>query len=629
LIRGFFYTVRNIFKRILMKPVNITKIISFTGYSGSGKTTFIEKLIPVLKKRGLHTGLIKHDAHEFDIDKPGKDSFRYRAAGADVVGIFSKSKAAVYGSNELMLPSGAADLKNADTDRIHDSDGSDYIQKTGTAVSEMLDLMPSDLDIIIIEGSRDSCIPKIGISRKETGKGLSVDPEQLAAVITDDPDICHRFIFGLEDVEAVADFITSDKPYISDTVNSTADSDDYPRGISAQRGLEILNSVPVERKTENCCIYSALGRVICNDIKARQDFPPFRRSPLDGYAFHASDTVGAGTDSPVTLKVIAEVPAGSSFEGELPEGCAVRLMTGAPVPDGADAVEKYESTEFTSDEVKIFSEFRPDTNVVPKGEDYHEGDVLIPEGTKLDPFCVSVLAMLGITEAEVYRKPTVALISTGTELVPPSTEVLEPGKIRSSSIYTIGGIAESEGADAVDMGIVADETETIALAVKKAASFADIIVTTGGVSAGDYDLVVAALQSIGAKILFHKVKMKPGMAFAAATFEGKFILALSGNPSAAAVTMDVFGRSLIRKFQGAEDLFMDTVKLKMKKPFAKKSPMGRYVRGRLIIDKGEAFFDPSPVSANGITSANCGMDLLGVIPSEGIAEGDTIECYRF
>lgn len=604
---------------VQMKKFNKTRVISFTGYSGSGKTTFIEKLIPELKGRGLNLGLIKHDAHEFDIDKEGKDSFRYKKAGADAVGIFSKTKAAVYGDNAVMLPKGAETLA---------SSADDDIQKTGTAAWEMVSMMPEDLDLIILEGCRDSFVAKIGVSRVETGKGMSVEPEKLAAVITDDPAIKHEYRFGLDDIKKVADFIMQDDiPY---TADHSDESEDYPKGISAQQGLEILDKIPLNRQTESIDIYDSFGRVICEDIKALQDFPPFRRSPLDGYAFHSEDTKGAGPDSPVILKVIAEIPAGSNFEGELPKGCAVRLMTGAPVPDGADAVEKYESTEFTDTEVKIFSEFRSDTNVVPKGEDYKAGDVLIAEGTKLDPFCVSVLAMLGKTKVNVYSRPVVTLISTGTELVSAETKELGPGQIRSSSVYTIGGIAQAEGASVTDMGIVKDEASAIAGAIDTASFFSDIIITTGGVSAGDFDLVPAALESIGATILFHKVKMKPGMAFAAATYNGRFILAFSGNPSAAAVTMDVFGRALIRKFQGAKDMFIETVSVKLRKAVNKKSPMGRYVRGTLSIENGLAWFDPSPVSANGITSANCGMDLLGIIPpGGGIAEGETIEAYRF
>ena len=613
----------------MKKPKKEPVLISFTGYSGSGKTTFIVKLISELKKRGYSFAVIKHDAHEFDIDKKGKDTSDYYEAGADIVGIFSKSKAAVYGKGEAMLPDSFGSLA--------ESSGGEY-DKTGEVLLEMISRLPDGLDLVIIEGCRDSSVSKIGYSRAATGKGLSLPVSELAAVITDEENIEHRFKFGLEDVKEVADFIETiniKKDEADDHQPGEADmkkaNEDFPVRISVEEAQELLGALPLDLKTENISVYEAYGRVSAEEHLAKEDFPPFRRSPLDGYAFMASDTAGADKEHPVTLRITEEIPAGYEPTVKITSGYAAKVLTGAPIPDGADAVEKYESTEFTDETVKIFSEFKPDTNIVPRGEDYLAGTSLVGKGIELGPFDVSVLAMLGVAEVPVYKKPAVTLISTGTELVDVETKELGPGQIRNSSLFTLAGIAEQEGAEAVYGGIVKDDTETIAAAIKKASENSDLIITTGGVSAGDYDLVVNALQSIGAKVLFWKVRMKPGMACAAAVYNSTIVLALSGNPSAAAIAMDLLGRPLIRKMTGLSDCSLKKVNAKLAAPMNKKSPMGRYIRGRLVIENGEALFLPGALKGNGTTTGNQGCNMVGFVPPKTIsmAAGEIIEAYYF
>lgn len=603
----------------MKRPEKEPILISFTGYSGSGKTTFIVKLIRELKARGLRFAVIKHDAHEFDIDKKGKDTSDYFEAGADAVGIFSRTKAAVYGNTQTMLPASFEGLA---------ASGGKY-DKTGPALLELIRVyFPGNLDLIIIEGCRDSTVPKIGFSRKATGKGLSLDPAGLSAVITDEENIEHKYIFGIEDVRGVADFILS-KKFQDREEDMKKANEDFPIRISAAEAQDILAAVPLELRTEYIPVYETQGRVSSEEHLAAEDFPPFRRSPLDGYAFIAADTAGADEKHPVTLKITEEIPAGFSPEIKITSGYAAKVLTGAPVPDGADAVEKYESTEFTADTVKIFREFKPDTNIVPRGEDYLAGTTLVKKGIRLGAFDVSVLAMLGEAKVAVYRKPVITFISTGTELVDVETKELPPGHIRNSSVFTLAGIAEQEGAEAIYGGIVKDETEQIAQAVKKFSEGSDIIITTGGVSAGDYDLVVDALEKIGAKVLFWKVRMKPGMACAAAVYNGTVILALSGNPSAAAVAMDVLGRPVIRRACGLSDFKMKPVSLKLAAPMNKKSPMGRYIRGRLIIEDGLALFMPGALKGNGTTTGNQSCNVLAFVPPGTVSmeAGEFIEAY--
>ncbi len=592
-----------------MKVETRKKIISFTGYSGSGKTTFIVKLIAELKSRGLDIAVIKHDAHEFQIDTAGKDTALYSEAGADVVGIFSKTRAAVYGSGGFMLPYTFEELPD----------------RTYNVLNEFIDRMPQNVDVYIVEGCRDSSVPKIGFSRKATGKGMSLPADQLIAVITDE-DIEHDVKFGIEDIKGVADFIIS---YEEHPEYCPRKDQDFERAVTVNEGLKILDSVKVEPQTEFISAYDACGRILAQDCAAENDFPPFRRSPLDGYAFKASDTSGADREHPVTLKITEEIPAGSYPTKVIESGYAAKILTGAPIPDGADAVEKYEVCEFTDETVKIFSELKHNDNIVPQGEDYKKGDILVRKGEKIDPFNLGVLSMLGMSRVPVYRKPKVTIISSGSELVDVDESVLLPGKIRNSSMFTIASIAEAEGADVVYGGIVKDEIKVISDAMARAAEGSDIVITTGGVSAGDYDLIVDAMKNIGARILFWKAKMKPGMAVACAASGGTIFLGLSGNPSAAAVSMDVFGRMLIRKLSGLKNYMPQTMTLRLKGSMNKKSPRGRYIRGNLAIENGEAWFVPSKVTGNGTTSANQGTDLLGIVPpgTESMNTGDLIESY--
>ncbi|MBQ9815507.1 MAG: molybdopterin-guanine dinucleotide biosynthesis protein B [Lachnospiraceae bacterium] len=569
-------------------------ITSFVGYSGSGKTTFIEKLIKELKSRGRSVAVIKHDAHKFDIDKEGKDTFRYKQAGAGFVSIFSKNNYAVVSSYGT--------------------------EKIGLAKLDELINMAEGSDVVIVEGCRESSIPKIGVSRVATGKGLSVDVKNLAALITDDDNLKHPVRFGFDDEKAVADWL------LDESFAESGSNDDFSRGVSVEKAFEIIESIPLEPETEYVDINEAFGRVSAENCLSEMDFPPFRRSPLDGYAFNHEDTKGADREHPVTFKIVEEIPAGKSPEHALKKGEAAKILTGAPLPENADVVEKFEVCTVKDDLLTITREYEADTNVVPIGEDYHKGELLIEKGNRIGPFEAGLLAMLGYASVNVYRKPVAAVLSTGSELVDADEPELPNGKIRNSSIYTIGAMAEEAGAKAVNYGIVSDDEKEIAKAIIKASGTSDIVFTTGGVSVGDYDLVISALKMIGAEILFWKVSMKPGMAFVAAVYNGRPVIGLSGNPSAAAMSMTMFGKTLIRRLEGVCRPLPVISKMKLGEDIKKKSPGGRFIRGRVIIENGEAIFLPNKIAGNGTTKANAKSDSVGIIkPGQQPLAGELIE----
>ncbi len=308
----------------------------------------------------------------------------------------------------------------------------------------------------------------------------------------------------------------------------------YPVGLPLEQARDLILEHCAALKNERVMLEEAEGRILAEDIVAQENMPPFPRSPYDGYALRAVDTLDADKEHPIILAIIEEVPAGYAPTKAVNAGQATKILTGAPIPTGADAVIKFEDTEFTTKTVTISKRYHSGENIVPAGEDIQIGAVVASKGTVLDAAFLGILAGLGHAEVEVICRPKMEMISVGDELLP-ITEALTPGKIRNSSVYTLSSFARRCGADVHCCGIVQDKTQLIADAVADAASKADMIITTGGVSVGDYDKMLSALQMLGAEILFWKVQMKPGSPFVAAMYQGTLILCLSGNPSAAVV----------------------------------------------------------------------------------------------
>ncbi len=403
----------------------------------------------------------------------------------------------------------------------------------------------------------------------------------------------------------------------------------YPTEVTIEEGRTLIlekcgcmgkETVPVEEST---------GRVLAEDIYAKENIPPFARSPLDGYAFRACDTKGASEEHPVTLKIIEEIPAGKAPVKTIKEKEAAKILTGAPVPDGADAIEKYEAVEFTDTQVTLFREYRENMNIVPEGEDVVKGGLVMKKGTVISPAYAGLLAGLGYGSVPVVQKPRAIIISTGNELAGPK-EALQRGKIRNSSSYALKGFLETAGAQVRLSGIVPDDAGAIADRIRREAGDADILVTTGGVSVGDYDMVARSMELLGAGILFWKVRMKPGMAFLAAVYEGKLVLCLSGNPSSAAVSLMLLGFPAVRKLAGREELVPGQIKVRLAEGFPKGSPGRRLVPGRLVIRDGEAFMELCARQGNGMLHPLHACDILGEIPagSPPMEAGESIFAWK-
>lgn len=400
------------------------------------------------------------------------------------------------------------------------------------------------------------------------------------------------------------------------------------QSVTVEEGVRLILEHIKAAEVETVPAAEAAGRVLAENLISPENIPPFRRSPLDGYSFRAEDTQEATPDNPVILEIIEEIPAGKAPEHTVEKGQAVKILTGAPIPEGADAVEKFEVVEADEKTLKLFRSYKVNENIVPIGEDIRMGAPVLSAGTVISPAYLGILAGLGFAELPVYRKPVVYLISTGSELVP-IDEPIPLGKIRNSSIYTLKAFLEQEGAEVKMMPIVQDDKIMIAEAIQKAAAESDMIFTTGGVSVGDYDMLIRSMQYLEADILYWKLKMKPGSAFLASVYQGTPVISLSGNPASAAISMFMTGIPALRKLTGRTDYMLETCQLKLLEGFPKKSGMRRFIPGRLTIKDGEACITITPAQGNGILHPLHGSNVIADIPagSPAQAPGAMVNAY--
>ncbi len=332
-------------------------------------------------------------------------------------------------------------------------------------------------------------------------------------------------------------------------------------------------------------ILEALGLVTTMDIVASESIPPFRNSAMDGFAVRAIDTGTATWEAPLRLTVVDRVAAGEPARVPVGSGEAVRIMTGAPMPDGADAVVRFEETDeatgaqtSTTDSIGVCRPVKPWDNVRPAGEDVERGTTVLFAGTCLRPQEIGLLAALGEMRVSVHRRPRVAVLSTGNEVVAGSADLAE-GMIRDSNSFTIAAMVQQAGAEPVMLGIARDDRADLTERLHRAAT-ADLIVTSGGVSLGDYDMVKDVLQAEGS-IAIWQVRMKPGKPLAFGQIGSTPLIGLPGNPVAAAVSFEQFARPAIRKMLGHVQVERETVKARLLEHLDNRGHRRHYVRAVL------------------------------------------------
>lgn len=395
----------------------------------------------------------------------------------------------------------------------------------------------------------------------------------------------------------------------------------------AAREYLLKKTAPIHRM-EGVPLMKADGRVLAEPAYAVGDVPPFDRSPYDGYAFRAEDTAEAGPETPVTLRILEEVPAGSMWSREVTPGTATKILTGAPVPPGADAVTKYEDTVFTQETVTIAAQFSSGDNVIPRGEDVKQGQLLAETGTIIDSALLGTLAAQGVTEPLVYGIPKVGIITTGSELAEPG-ETLSGGKIVNTNRYTFLAAVRHAGCEPVVIGAPGDDPEAIAAAMDRALAECDLVITTGGVSVGDYDFTPDAMERAGAEILIRTLQLKPGGASAYGIRDGKLICGLSGNPASALTNYYAVVLPVLRKLRGLAQPRLTEVSVVLAEDFRKRSPRTRLIRGTLDLTDGMARMHVSKGQGNGVLHSLIGCDLLAEIPggSPKLAAGTRLDAY--
>jgi len=369
--------------------------------------------------------------------------------------------------------------------------------------------------------------------------------------------------------------------------------------ISVEEALEkVLDCVDI-LEAEETPLLESMGQVLAEDIISHIDIPPLDNAAMDGYALKSGDTLGASGQSPRLLRVIDTVIAGSISQHEVTPGTAIRIMTGAPVPGGADSVIRFEDTDedqrqgSDTGEIGILCEVKHGLNIRRAGEDIARGATVLKKGTVLRPAEVGVLASLGMSKANVVRRPVVAVLATGNELVN-IDQPLPPGKIYNSNTYSVASLVKRYGGVPKIIGIASDSEASLLDKLRQGLD-ADMLITSGGVSAGDYDMVKDVLASEG-EITFSTVRMKPGKPLAFGTLKGVDKngnprrvphLGLPGNPVSSMVTFELFARPAMLKMMGKKNLAKPVVEAVLEEPVVNTDGRRLYIRAIVTKSDGQ------------------------------------------
>ncbi|MCF9447060.1 bifunctional molybdopterin-guanine dinucleotide biosynthesis adaptor protein MobB/molybdopterin molybdotransferase MoeA [Vibrio parahaemolyticus] len=508
-----------------MKHTLNIPILGFAAYSGTGKTTLLEALLPKLTEAGLRIGMLKHAHHNFDVDKPGKDSYRLRKAGASQMLIASRNRFALM----TETPEAEAEFEYLLTRFDEDK-----------------------LDVVLVEGCKNIAFPKIELHREEVGKPwLYPHDDNIIAIASDTAELDSELPqMNINDLDAIAQFVLQ---YVQDAKAPKSKEKDAaccdtlsPAFLSVVQGQEkILSLVNTVSEIEACKIENAYGRVLAEDIISPVNVPQYTNSAMDGYAIRSDDV---DRDS---YQIVAEVMAGHAYDQPLEVGQAVKIMTGAPTPRNGDTVVMREQASQEGDKVTFNgANIKAGQNVRQAGEDLAIGSDVFTVGTRLASPEMGMIASLGFGEANVFRKLKVAVFSTGDEVQAPGTEQ-KANSIYDSNRFTIMGILEKLGCEILDFGILEDNEQLMIEALENASAQADVVMTSGGVSVGDADYIKLALDKLG-QIDFWRINMRPGRPLAFGQINNKPFFGLPGNPVAVMVSFINFVEPALRKMQGEQ-----------------------------------------------------------------------------
>ncbi|WP_190332161.1 bifunctional molybdopterin-guanine dinucleotide biosynthesis adaptor protein MobB/molybdopterin molybdotransferase MoeA [Vibrio sp. S17_S38] len=514
-------------------------ILGFAAYSGTGKTTLLEALLPKLTEKGLRIGVFKHAHHDFDVDKPGKDSHRLRKAGAGQMLISSRNR------HVLMT-------------------------ETPEKEAHFFDLLShfdtSKLDFILVEGCKNLSFPKIELHREEVGKPwLHPHDDNIIAIASDSEKLNTQLPHvDINDLDAISSMIinfTQGRPLVSDQANlsnhANIDSCDQlsPAFLSVDQGLnKILATLKTPTIIESASLLEARLRILGDDIHSPINVPAYQNSAMDGYAVRSQDIIASqkNTTTINSFEVVAKIMAGSSFDDEIQVGQVAKIMTGAPMPKGADTVIMREQSQVTEDGRVSFTlsldDFKVGQNVRKAGEDLAKDSIVFSKGTRIESPELGMLASLGLSQYPLFSQLKVAVFSTGDEVQAPGSE-LKNNCIYDSNRYTVMAQLQRLGCQVIDLGIIEDCEAALESTLLEASSKADAIISSGGVSVGDADFIKTVLERIG-KINFWRINMRPGRPLAFGHINETPFFGLPGNPVAVMVSFLMFVEPSLRFMQG-------------------------------------------------------------------------------
>ncbi len=621
-------------------------ILGFAAYSGTGKTTLLEALLPKLTEKGLRIGVFKHAHHDFDVDKPGKDSHRLRKAGAGQMLISSRNR------HVLMT-------------------------ETPEKEAHFFDLLShfdtSKLDFILVEGCKNLSFPKIELHREEVGKPwLHPHDDNIIAIASDSEKLNTQLPHvNINDLDAIGSMIvnfTQGLPLISSqailsnqaivpgqaTIPVQAGTSDNaasnieaascdklsPAFLSVDQGLEqILDTLKTPKTIESASLLDARLRILGDDIHSPINVPAYQNSAMDGYAVRSQDIIAPQktTTTIDRFDVVAKIMAGSSFDDEIQVGQVTKIMTGAPMPKGADTVIMREQSQMHDDDGRVsftlsLDDFKAGQNVRKAGEDLAKDSIVFSKGTRIESPELGMLASLGLSQYPLFSQLRVAVFSTGDEVQAPGSE-LKNNCIYDSNRYTIMAQLQRLGCQVIDLGIIEDCEAALESTLLEASTKADAIISSGGVSVGDADFIKTVLDRIG-EINFWRINMRPGRPLAFGHINETPFFGLPGNPVAVMISFLMFVEPALRFMQG-ESHWQQT-KIPAEATEAVHSRLGRteFIRGIYTLNKfGQLQVRTTGKQGSGIlrsmSEANCIIEvpphvemvktgeMVKIIPLEG------------
>lgn len=387
---------------------------------------------------------------------------------------------------------------------------------------------------------------------------------------------------------------------------------------------KVLNSTS-PLPSESVSLIKSLDRVLAEEVRAHQPIPPFQKATMDGYALRAQDTAGASEENPVELEIIADLPAGKVLKSALKEKCAIKIMTGAPLPKGADAVVMVEDTEKKGKKVLVKKAVKPGENIGEAGEDVKKDELVISPGEKIGPAQMGMLASLGYSRVKVAKKPKVAVIATGSEIVEPGSR-LSPGKIRNANGYSLYALSLRAGADAKYLGIAGDKKSELRAKISQTKGF-NLVLLSGGVSVGEYDLVKDQLKSFGVEPIFWQVRIKPGKPVFFGKKKNQLIFGLPGNPVSAMVTFYLFVRPALDKMLGKKHIGLKKGRAILAQDLKLKPGRVQFLRGSLTKEGIVRQVSIFPNQKSGVLKSMVKSNVLVVVPAhiEEMEQGEEVE----